>query len=288
MLLRVAFAGVLIAAAAGAQQPGPTPGRAMGGARFLGGQPGMPGRVVKNAPFSAELVTETSQTLADGNRIKQTNTVRMYRDSEGRTRREQALNNLGGLAPNSNLPQVVFIHDPVAGTDLALNPSNRTATRSVRPQRGDGPSPRMAGGQSRGPNPMMRGNNPAPDATGNNTGPQPRDMRRNNRNIKSEALGRQVIEGVQADGTRTTMTIPAGEIGNEQPIQIVSERWYSPDLQMVVLSKRSDPRSGETVVRMTNLSRAEPPRTMFDVPADYKVSDAPRGRGFGGPGGPRN
>ena len=283
MLLRLAFAGVLIAAAASAQQPGPPPGRGMGGARFLGAQPGMPGRVVKNAPFSAELVTETSQTLADGNRIKQTNTVRMYRDSEGRTRREQALKNLGGLAPNSNLPQLVFIHDPVAGADLALNPSNRTATRSVRPQHGDGASPHMAGGEGRGPNPMMRGNSPAPDGTGNATGPQVRGMRRNNRNIKTEALGRQVIEGVQADGTRTTMTIAAGEIGNEQPIQIVSETWYSPDLQMVVLSKRSDPRSGETVVRMTNISRAEPPRTMFDVPADYKVTDAPRGRGFGGP-----
>jgi hypothetical protein len=120
------------------------------------------------------------------------------------------------------------------------------------------------------------------------TGPQVRGMRRTNRTVKTESLGRQVIEGVQADGTRTTMTIPAGEIGNEQPIQIVRETWYSPDLHMVMLSKRSDPRNGETVVRLSNVSRAEPPRTMFDVPADYKVSDAPRPRFFGGRGGPRN
>jgi hypothetical protein len=87
-------------------------------------------------------------------------------------------------------------------------------------------------------------------------------------------LGRQTIEGVPADGTRTTMTIAAGQMGNEQPIQIVTERWYSPDLQMEVLSKRTDPRMGETVTRLANISRAEPPSSLFDLPADYKVSDA--------------
>ncbi len=93
------------------------------------------------------------------------------------------------------------------------------------------------------------------------------------RNARAESLGRQTIEGTPADGTRTTITIPAGEVGNEQPIQIVRESWYSPDLQMVVLSKVTDPRFGETTYKVTNITRGEPARTLFEVPADYKISE---------------
>jgi hypothetical protein len=70
------------------------------------------------------------------------------------------------------------------------------------------------------------------------------------------------------------MTIAAGQWGNEQPIQIVTERWYSADLQTVVLSKHTDPRMGETVSRLANVSRSEPPSSLFEPPADYKVTAA--------------
>ena len=78
-----------------------------------------------------------------------------------------------------------------------------------------------------------------------------------------------------ADGTRTTQIIPAGRIGNDQPIQIVTETWYSADLKTAVLSKRTDPRMGETVTRLTNLNRAEPAHSLFEIPADYKVTEMP-------------
>src|ERR1035437_6558743 len=145
-------AGLLVlAVAASAQNPGPGRGRgrfgpaagdaaAPGGARFLGAEAGMPGRVVKNAPYSGDIVTETTQTLADGNHVRQSSTAKVYRDSEGRTRREQSLNALGGLAPNADLPRVVFINDSVAGVNYALNPKDRTATKSAgaRPGRTPG------------------------------------------------------------------------------------------------------------------------------------------------------
>ena len=259
-------AGLLVlAVAASAQNPGPGRGRgrfgpsavdaaAPGGTRFLGAEAGMPGRVVKNAPYSADIVTETTQTLTDGNHIRQSSTAKVYRDTEGRTRREQSLNALGGLAPSSNLPQVVFINDPVAGFNYALNPQNRTATKSAwaRPGRGG-----QAPGSSQQMARLRQGRGGAA-----------------RQNIKTESLGRQTIEGVPADGTRTTMTIAAGQWGNEQPIQIVTERWYSPDLQTVVLSKRTDPRMGETVSKVTNISRSEPPNSLFEPPADYKVAEA--------------
>ena len=226
------------------------------GARFLGAEAGAPGRVVKNAPYSADMITESTQTLADGNHIRQSTTSHVFRDSEGRTRTEQSLKGLGALAGNSNLPQVVFINDPVAGTNYALNPSDKSATRSG----------------------WMRSPRPGPQAR-TAAGPGGRRHEGNSQNMKIESLGHQTIEGVGADGTRTTLTVPAGQMGNEQPFQIVTERWYSPDLQTVILSKHTDPRSGETISRLANISRAEPAHTLFEVPADYKVTEGVRGRG---------
>jgi hypothetical protein len=250
--------GVLTLAAATYAQPQP-PRRGAGGppagagARFLGAEVGMPGRVVKNAPFSADIVTETTQVLPDGNRIKQSSTVHFYRDSDGRTRREQALRNLSGLAPNSSLPQVAFINDPVGAASYVLDLSKRTASKTAwRPGGGRMMQPPTAGGA-------------------------PRPMRaRASQNLKTESLGRQMVEGVQAEGTRTTLTIAAGEIGNDLPIQVVTESWYSPELQTTVLRKRSDPRSGDSVTRYINISRTEPSRVLFEPPADFKLVESRR------------
>jgi hypothetical protein len=245
--------GVFVAAAGAFAQGPPPHGRGPFGpgpaARVLGAEAGMPGRVVKGAPYSADVVTETTQTLADGNHIRQTATSRVYRDTEGRTRTEQSLSGLGALAPHSNLPPVVFINDPVAHVNYALNPAGKTATKSGWMRaRGGGP-----------------GYRPKQDS---------------NASVKTESIGRQAIEGLPADGTRITTVIPAGQVGNEQPIQAVTERWYSPDLQTFVLTKVSDPRFGETVTRVSNISRAEPAHSLFEVPADYKMNEAPeRGRG---------
>jgi hypothetical protein len=279
MVIRTAMLSILvIAAGAQAQPPEGARGRGPGGLgpRLIGAEAGMPGRVVKNAPDSAESVTESTQTLPDGNHIKRTNSTRVYRDSEGRTRREQSLQNLnglGGAASNSTQPQVAFINDPVAGANYALNLANRTATKSTWHGRGGA----GAFGAPRDPN-APRAEHPA-GSDGRFGGPgMPGGRGRNRQNVKTESLGKQTIEGVVAEGTRTTMTIPAGQVGNELPIQIVDEVWYSPDLQTAVLRKHTDPRSGESVTRYMNISRAEPSRMLFEPPADFKVAEPGRGR----------
>ena len=149
----------LIALAAGAFAQGPPPGRGGRGRMGFDGLPVPAGRIesgagmlragVKNAPFSADVVTESTHTLADGNHIRQTVTSKVYRDSEGRTRREQAVN-LNGLAPNANMPQMVFINDPVAGVSYSLNAKDRTGTKYVRNGRGSSACRRMrpAGSES--------------------------------------------------------------------------------------------------------------------------------------------
>ena len=266
MSIRTLAIGLLAAAAAAFAQP---PGRGSPpnwGPRVVGAEPGRQGPVVKGAPFTADLVTETTQALADGNHIHLTSTSRLYRDTEGRTRREQSLNGLGVLAPNTNLPPVVFINDPVAHVNYALSPSAHTATRSSGGRgfswNGGAVDPAQRQDAAAGSGRRMRG------AQAQTVG----------QGLKTESLGHQTIEGVPAEGTRTTVTIAAGQLGNEQPIQIVTETWYAADLQMAILSTRSDPRSGETVTRYANISRTEPPHALFEVPADYKLTDA-GGRG---------
>jgi hypothetical protein len=106
--------------------------------------------------------------------------------------------------------------------------------------------------------------------------------------LKKESLGTQTISGLVAEGTRTTRTIPAGQIGNEKALQIVSERWVSTDLQILLKSTRTDPRTGTTTYTVTSVQRTEPAASLFTVPADYTVQAGdpePGGRG-GRPGPP--
>ncbi len=94
--------------------------------------------------------------------------------------------------------------------------------------------------------------------------------------VNTEDLGLQSMEGVQVTGIRTTRTIPAGEIGNDRPISIVTEVWTSPDLKTIVYSKRSDPRMGQQTFQLTNIVRSEPDASLFTVPADFKIVDSPQ------------
>src|ERR1039457_4270724 len=259
----------LIALAAGAFAQGPPPGRGGRGRMGFDGPPG-PGvesgagilrAGVKNAPFSADVTTESSHTLADGNHIRQTVNSKVYRDSEGRTRREQAVN-LNGLAPDANMQQMVFINDPVAGVSYSLNAKERTGTKFMRIGTGSGSMRAPLDTAGRGP-----GFRPRETSAGGVMGRRYAA----NQNAKSESLGRQTIEGVPADGTRTTVTIPPGQADNDQPIVTVVESWYSPDLQTTLLSKHSGPRIGETVTRLTNIGRGEPAHALFEAPADYNI-----------------
>ena len=258
------------------------------------------GKTVKGAPYSAEALTESIQTLADGNRIVNRITSSQYRDSEGRTRREQSLKGLGilGGAPAEEPVQTIFINDPVAGVTYTLDSRSHIAHKSVpftfEFSRKPGVStvegqqfefkvaPGAPAGTASG-NVIMTAPLPAPGPgvrvphpeVGATTTFMFRSKSSNNNEVK-EQLGKQIIEGVEAEGTRTTVTIPAGEIGNERAIEIVSERWYSPELQLVVMTRHSDPRFGETTYKLTNINRTEPAKSLFEVPAGYTVKEGPQ------------
>jgi TonB family protein len=296
---------------------------------FVASEMNSDGKVVKGAPYSAQAVTETTQTLSDGNRIINKSTATIYRDSEGRTRREQTLRVMGPFAAGGEPPQTIFINDPVAGVNYALDTRSKVAHKMPPMRfefkvRSDGvgggigsgvgiatgggqgvraagpPPPGMSGPmvfERTAPPPGMGVGGPPPGLPGEGSvrvfersvTPPPSGeggmvfqwQGAREENARNESLGKQAIEGVEAEGTRKTIEIPAGEIGNERPIEIVFERWYSPELQVVVMTKHSDPRFGETTYRLTNINRSEPARELFEVPADYTVQGPPGPSGIG-------
>ena len=255
-----------------ARMPGGPGGEMMAGPlgdgiELLGFQGMHGGKVVTGAPFSAVAVSETTQTLSDGNRISRKTQTNLFRDSQGRFRKDVTLPANARLGPLAVLPRqpksFVFINDPVAGTNLVLHADTKTAEQ-------------MGGHGMRRPgkgalNEKMKGKFDArmQEQIANGT-------------LKKEDLGTQTIAGVIAQGTRITRTIPAGQIGNEKPILIVHESWYSNDLQMVVKSTRSNPWSGATTYTLTNIQRSEPAASLFAVPSDYSVTPGRPGmRGMG-------
>ncbi len=224
--------------------------------------------VVKNAPYSAEAVTETTQTLADGNQIYREMTAVLHRDSEGRTRREQTLTGYISWAssPLGQVFQVIVINDPVAGVSYNLNPATRTAIAHEMSSFKSLPIQEVGHGTPG----VYLGN------TGNMTSSGTMSAQYNQTvdlGGKTEELGTRSIEGVLAEGTRSTITIPAGSIGNERPIEVVSERWYSSELQTLVMSRHSDPRFGETVYELKNIALTEPSSDLFEVPLDYEITE---------------
>ena len=270
MILLLAGAGVRAQDAASAPPPPPPPGHGYGHGpgrdeiRLLGFEAGLGDKVVTGAPFSASFTTESTETLADGNQIKHTSTGTIARDSQGRTRRDMTLPAFGATAvAGQAAPHVTFVNDPVAGTRYILEADTKTARQMPAPP-----------DKSQFTRKTHTGGGPGAEAADKET--------------VTTSLGTQTIGGVTAEGTRYTRTIPAGQIGNAKPIVIVSERWYSADLQMVVMTKRSDPRSGDTTFQMTSIARTEPAASLFQVPAGYTVAQAePRGAfRHGGPGAP--
>jgi hypothetical protein len=242
--------------------------------------------VVKNAPYAADQITENTQVLGDGTRIHSESKVTITRDSQGRVRRET--------------PDYITIWDPVENVTYGLNPKTMgvSKTRVFARMTGDkadterrmtlaqGDAVFVGGGFGTAGGPQVRtivvdGGQP-PAGVAQMKMAQAADMaaadgaKARLENASHESLGSQRMEGVSAEGTRETSTIEAGAIGNDRPISVVSERWYSSELQTEVMTRHSDPRSGERVVRLTNIRLGEPDPSLFQVPASYQqIGDMP-------------
>jgi hypothetical protein len=254
------------------------------------------GKPVLNAPYQGTMVNETVQHLADGNTIQNSHTSKVARDSQGRTWREETLDRVGPWAATSGPTTIVFITDPVSGYSYVLHPDKKTASRRPIPKGFDRPGRRglststppdhtvilatpAEGGDGAGPSDAVEAGTVNSISPG---GPINVVMRGHGEpgDAKTDSLGTQEVNGVLAHGKRTTRTIAAGKIGNQLPITIVTETWYSSDLHMIVMSKRTDPRFGDTTFQVENIQRGEPSADLFQLPADYTMTDGPSVRTF--------
>ncbi len=265
------------------------------------------GSTVKGAPYSAVETTESTQVLADGTRIHNERQTKVFRDNEGRVRRET--------------PEQVTIWDPVANVSYFLDPKTQSARKAMMrmvylntakttgpggaPQTfevrvRDGVTTATVNGQPVDPAELKRlqeqkaagaigaasGEAGAvAGVAGAMTGPPGAMIHmvpgEGVRYVamqklpppKTESLGNQMIEGVNCQGTRSVTEIETGAIGNDRPIEITSERWFSPGLQTVVMTRRNDPRTGEEIFRLTNVIRGEQPADLFQVPPTYQLQD---------------
>src|SRR4051812_45495092 len=226
------------------------------------------GEVVTAAPYTATATTESTQVLADGNRIVNKTSSFVARDSQGRTRRETDLHRIGTMQVDS--PKTVFINDPTTHTQYIFTPGGE-ATKVIR-SKGLGKEPQII---ELGVGDRHERNIKQKVIVNVQSRHEGQPSKESSEQVKHEDLGTQTIEGVSAQGKRDTVTIPAGQIGNEKPIEIVTETWFSPELHTMVLRKHSDPRQGESTYRLTDIKRNEPDASLFQPPAGTKVSVEP-------------
>ena len=226
------------------------------------------GSIVIGAPYAAEETRDAHQTLSDGTHIALRRSINwQYRDSQGRTRTERPFVTARGESDAAE-PRMVEIGDPVAGFSYILDVQNHVAHRYVFPAN----TRVYRAGDPSGDAPVFTDSEGHPRPTTANVPPlvQPDRPRPT---FAREPLGTQTIEGVTVEGERTTTTFPTGFEGNDRPIVRVCERWFSRDLHLTLSLKCSDPRTGETNVRLVNVQLGEPDRSLFEVPPDYTVVD---------------
>ncbi len=220
---------------------------------MMGAEMASPGETVTGVPYTATEVTETTQTLSDGNKIVNKTSGTVARDSQGRVRREMSVGRIGSAGANNH--KMLFISDPTAHHQEVMEAGNGANTATVISTTGDSNGEPQIITLNRAGSTIVNKKvfvRKSKDSNGDESNESDKKQ------VKHEDLGTQTIAGVSAQGKRDTVTIPAGEIGNEKPIEIVSETWYSPDLHATVMRKHSDPRVGETVFQLTDIKRAEP------------------------------
>jgi len=238
------------------------------------GQP-FPATVVTGRSFTAEAIIESNQILPDGSHVVNRQTVAAARDSQGRTYREEIL---GSPASDSSAVKTIVISDPVAQAQYLLGPDHiARKTRMAAPPSNQGSMSVSTGMPALGDLALQRfhtgsGGSSGPVHADPQTALAPEQWTAVS-DSKTEPLGTRMIAGMLAEGTRVTMTIPAGQVGNQNAPTIVTERWYSKDLEATVLVRRTDPRFGTSTYQFTQVQQIEPPASLFQIPSGYTVEE---------------
>src|SRR5437016_1537961 len=218
--------------------------------------------LTKHAPYLATAIVESTQMLADGNRIVHSTQELVARDGEGRTRHEQVFDRIGSLEVDA--PKTIFISDPVLKKEYTLNTRDKTVTVQPRID---------IETLLNSPRARAERQSPSKEESNSNSGAKEQQSGRRPRDIRSEDLGERVLEGLNVKGQRLTATFPVGSVGNERPLEASLETWYSPELHVFLYRKRIDPRFGEVLYRLTNIKRTDPDPSLFRIPRGYRYTN---------------
>ena len=236
------------AGASNFQQPGWMRLPGSGGTPFsidtLVGQSGP----VVGKPLTADEVHTNVQTLSDGSHIENTETDHFYRDSQGRMRTETASG--------------AVIYDPIAGVTYDLTFGSKSYTKGT--VKAGSNVTIMARAHQSGTTSWSS------SSTGSHPAGAEHRQTRNGQEQVTEDLSPTYVNGIYAKGSRVTVSIPTGAIGNDRDLKVVNERWYSDDLKVLLKSSNADPRFGTTTYELKNITQVEPDSSLFQVPADYK------------------
>src|SRR5437588_2902533 len=250
---------LLVALVAGAQTDRPGSIQRQSGITLNSAEIAGREELTKNAPYLATAIVESTQMLADGNRILHSTQELVARDVEGRTRHEEVFDRIGSLEIDA--PKTIFISDPVLKKEYTLNTRDKTFTAQPRID---------IDALLNTPRSRAEGRSASTEKSNSNSAANAQLSVRRPRDIRSEDLGEKVLEGLKVKGERLAATFPAGSVGNERPLEASLETWYSPDLHLFLYRKRIDPRFGEVLYRLTKIQRIEPDASLFRIPRGYK------------------
>lgn len=236
---------------------------------------------IKNAPVSARITVRSVQELVDGNRIVHNNVIVLYRDKEGRVRREHEVDAAGN--------QAISLSDPQLNRVIMLHPNDKTAVKLPVISNFTNisqPFIDVSNLQSDPGVPCDELNFSVPlhehaqmdaqasvfvEPTGVHAFPGPSIMAFSPGKTTVESLGQDTLDGVRVEGKVRVTTHEADSIGNEKEIIVTKNTWYAPELHMMLRSEEMDPRFGRIIYKAEILSIDEPDPSLFEVPKDYQV-----------------
>ena len=219
---------------------------------------------IRDTPFSAEVQVEMVWPLREGGSTMRKATYLIYRDGQGRTRRDLTSDETTAAA-TTNRPRTSVINDPLASSTYLIDHRTSTVRKLALVTGNDVDS------QPSVVEPKLRGTAPGFVNLSGRNSQVPKGVVSRGQVTQKEQLGQREIGGAIAEGTRLVQTISLGSSRNQKPIEITTEEWYSVELQTIVAITISDPRFGRSEYRLMNIVKGEPSKTLFVIPPAYQV-----------------
>jgi len=196
--------------------------------------------LITGQPFRAKINVQVTRLLPDGTKVEQKYYTQAARDTEGHEYREAR-----DMVPASSDREPALIRTTVYDPKTSLVRNCFPAQQICRQMQFDATS-----------HPVDEPVGPSSDGKSV---------------LARESLGKKQMLGLEVEGTRETVTFKAGAFGNDKPVVVTKEIWYSPRLQFNVAVTRDDPRNGMQKFEVSDLKLGDPEASWFTLPDGYRL-----------------